>query len=63
MLVQISLILIKQTCIMKKAGTVTALNKKYKELKTKLKGKFIKILVKIWQRRHQYQIILPERSW
>jgi hypothetical protein len=48
---------------MKKAGTVTALNKKYEELKTNLKGKFIKILVKIWQRRHQYQIILPERSW
>lgn len=63
MLVQISLILIKQTCIMKKNSTVTAPNKKYEELKTKLKGKFIKILVKIWQCRHQYQIILPERSW
>lgn len=62
-MVQISLILVKQTCIMKKAGTVTALNKKFEELKTKLKGKFIKILFKIWERRHQYQIIIPERSW
>lgn len=48
---------------MKRAGSVAALNNKYQELSTKLKGKFTKILVKIWNCRHQYQIILPERSW
>jgi len=60
---QLSLIFIKKTCILGTVGNVAKLRKIYSEGGAKFRTNFTKVLIRIWQWRYKYQIILPERSW